>query len=126
MLHRVSYVSIREKIDKDADGLLKPRTLYDMIEGISKAIRIKLKNVKNESNGSFIEESLLPCELLILLNLLMNGSNHEEAGFSLPVKPSHKLFCTITESKEGEESHLENRINGTTQIKNPYFFFTLV
>ena len=86
MLHRVSYVSIREKIDEDADELLNPRTLYDMIERICKAIRIKLQNVKNEFNGSFIEESLLPCELLILLNLLMNGSNHEEAGFSLPVK----------------------------------------
>ena len=28
----------------------------------------------------------LPCELLILFNPLMNRSNHEEPGFSLPVK----------------------------------------
>ena len=33
-----------------------------------------------------MEESPLPSELLYLLNLLMNGSNHEEPGFSLPVK----------------------------------------
>ena len=65
---------------------MNPRTLYDVMERISKAIRIKLKNVKNEFNGSFMEESPLPCELLILLNLLMNGSNDEEPGFSLPVK----------------------------------------
>ena len=64
----------------------------------------------------------LPCELLILLNLLMNGSNHEAPGFSLPVK----ALAQITESKEGEENHLENCINSTTQIKNPHFFFTLV
>ena len=57
-----------------------------MMERISKAIRIKLRNVKTEFNGSFMEESPLPCELLILLNLHMNGSNHEEPGFSLPVK----------------------------------------
>ena len=57
-----------------------------MMERISNAIRIKLKNVKNEFNGSFIQESPLPCELLILLNLFMNGSNHEEPGFSLPVE----------------------------------------
>ena len=82
----VNYVSIREKTGKDTEELLNPRTLCDMMEKISKAIRVKLKNAKNEFNGSFIEESPLPCELLILLNLLMNGSNHEEPGFSLPVK----------------------------------------
>ena len=85
-LHGVNHVSIREKTGKDAEEPLNPCTLHDMMERISKAIRIKLKDVKNEFNGSFIEESPLPCELLILLNLLMNGSNHEEPGFSLPVK----------------------------------------
>ena len=65
---------------------MNARTLYDVMERISKAVRIKLKNVKNEFNGSFMEESPLPCELLILLNLLMSGSNDEEPGFSLPVK----------------------------------------
>ena len=33
-----------------------------------------------------MEESPLPCELLILLKLVMNGSNHAEPSFSLPVK----------------------------------------
>ena len=65
---------------------MNTRTLYDMMETISKAIWIKLKNVKNEFSGSFMEESPLPCELLLLLNLLMDGSNREEPGFSLPVK----------------------------------------
>ena len=36
--------------------------------------------------GHLWKKSPLPCELLVLLNLLMNGSNHEEPGFSLPVK----------------------------------------
>ena len=85
-LYGVNYVSIREKTGKDAEELLNPGTLYDMMERIFKAIRIKLKNVKNEFNGSFMEESPLPCELLILLNLLINGGNHEEPAFSLPVK----------------------------------------
>ena len=71
---------------KDAEELLNTRTLYDMMETISKAIRIKLKNVKNEFSGSFMEESPLPSELLILLNLLIDGSNREGPGFSLPVK----------------------------------------
>ena len=74
---------LREKTKKDAEELLNPCTLYDMMETISRAIGIKLKNVKNEFHGSFIEESPLPCELLILLNLLLNGSDHEEPGFSL-------------------------------------------
>ena len=67
---------------------MNPRTLYDMMEmeRISKVIRIKLKNVNNEFDGSFMEESSLRCELLILFNLLMNGSNHGEPGFSLPSK----------------------------------------
>ena len=77
---------IRDKNGKDAEELLNPCTLYDKMERISKAIRIKLKNLKNEINESFMEESPLLCELLILLNLLMNGSNHEDPGFSLPVK----------------------------------------
>ena len=85
-LHGVNYVPISEKTGKDAEELLNACTLNDMMERISKAIRIKLKNVKNKFNGSFMEESPLPCELLILLNLLMNGSNHEEPGISLPVK----------------------------------------
>ena len=85
-LHGVNSVSIKEKTGKDAEELLNPCTLYDMMERMSKAIRIKLKNMKNEFNGSFMEESPLPCQLLILLNVLMNGSNHEEPGFSLPVK----------------------------------------
>ena len=55
------YVSIREKAGKDAEELSNPRTLYDMMEKISRAIRIKLKSVKNEFNGSFMEESPLPC-----------------------------------------------------------------
>ena len=77
---------IREKTGKHAEELLNSRTLYDMMERIPKAIRIKLKSVRNEFNGSFMKESSLPCELLLLLNLLMNGSNHEKPGFSLPVK----------------------------------------
>ena len=46
-LHGVNYVSIREKTGKDAEELLNSYTLHDMMERISKAIRIKLKNVKN-------------------------------------------------------------------------------
>ena len=65
-------------------GQIMCQYMYDMMERISKEIRIKLKNVKND--GSFMKESPLPCELLILLNLVMNGSNHEEPGSSLPVK----------------------------------------
>ena len=76
-LHGENYVSIREKTGKDAEEISNPRTLYDMMERISKAIQIKLKNGKNECNGSFMEESPLLCELLILL---INGSNHEEPG----------------------------------------------
>ena len=121
-LHGVNYVSIKEKNDKDAEELLNPSTLC----GYPKVIRIKLKNVKSEFNESFMEESPLPCQLLILLNLLINGGNHEELGFSLPVKASNKSFCTITESKEEEKSHLENCIKDLTQIKNPHFFFALV
>ena len=79
-------MSIREKTGNDVEELLDPLTLYDLMESISKAIWIKLKNVKNEFNGSFMQLSPLPCELPILLNLLMNGSNHGEPGFSLPVK----------------------------------------
>ena len=77
-LHRENYVSIREKTVKVDEELLNPRALYDMMQRISKVIQIKLKNRQNECNGSFMEESPLPCELLILL---INGSNHEEPGF---------------------------------------------
>ena len=70
-VHGVNYVSIREKTGNDAEELLNPCTLYDMMERISRTIRIKPNNVKNEFNGSFMEESPLPFELLILLNLLM-------------------------------------------------------
>ena len=71
-LHGVNYVSIREKTDKDTEERLNRRSLYDMMERTSKAIRIKLKNLKNEFSGYFMEESPLPCEFLILLNLDMN------------------------------------------------------
>ena len=91
-LHRANYVSLREKTGEDAVELLNPRTLYDMMERISKAIRIKLKNVKNEFHGSFMEESPMARELLILLNLLINGSNHEEPGFSSPIKFLAKII----------------------------------
>ena len=77
-IHGLNYVLIKEKTGKHAEELLNSRTLYDMMERIPKAIRIKLKNVRNEFNGSFMEESSLPCELLLLLNLLMNGSNNEK------------------------------------------------
>ena len=88
-LHGVNYVSIKEKNGKDAEELLNPRTLYDMMERISKAIRIKLENVNNEFKGSFMKESPLPCKLLILLNQLTNGSNHEEPGFAQSPRTNH-------------------------------------
>ena len=75
-LHGVNFVSIREKTGKDAEELLNSHTL-SMMARISKALQIKLKNMKNEFNGSFMTESPLPCELLILFYLIMNGSNHE-------------------------------------------------
>ena len=59
-LHGVNYVPIREETGKDTEELLNPGTLFDMMERISKEIRIKLKNVKNEFNGSFMEEPPLP------------------------------------------------------------------
>ena len=85
-LHGVNYVSLKRKTGKEAEELLNPQTLFDMMERVSKEIRIKLRDVKNEFNGSFVEESPLPCELLIFLDLLMNGSNNDETVFSLPVK----------------------------------------
>ena len=54
----VNYVSIRVKTGKDAEELLNPCTLYDMMERISNAIWIKLENVKNEFNESFKEDHL--------------------------------------------------------------------
>ena len=57
-LQGVNYVSIRVKTGKDAEELLNPCTLYDMMERVSNAIWIKLKNVKNEFNGSFKEDHL--------------------------------------------------------------------
>ena len=47
-------MSIREQTGEDAEERLNPRTQYDMMEKISKAIRIKLKSVKNEFNGSLM------------------------------------------------------------------------
>ena len=76
-LHGVNFVSMSEKTGKDAEELLNSHTL-SMMARISKALQIKLKNMKNEFNGSFMTESPLPCELLILFYLLMNGSNQEE------------------------------------------------
>ena len=46
-LHRVNYVLIKDKTGKDAEEFLNPCTLYDKMERISKAIPIKLKNLKN-------------------------------------------------------------------------------
>ena len=97
---------------KDAEELLNTRTLYDMMETISKAIRIKLKNVKNEFSGSFMEESPLPSELLILLNLLMDGSNREEPGFSLPVKVLAQIVlynCRIQGRRRESSGELHQR-----------------
>ena len=45
-------MSISEKTGKDAEKILNPRTLYDMMERISKGIQINLKNLKNEFNES--------------------------------------------------------------------------
>ena len=50
----INYVSIMEQTGEDAEERLNPRTQYDMMEKISKAIRIKLKSVKNEFNGSLM------------------------------------------------------------------------
>ena len=91
-LHGVNYVSIREKTGKDTEELLNPRTMYGIMERISKPIRIKLKNMKNEFDRSFMKESPLPCELFTLLNLLMNGSNNEEPEFFLPVNPLAQII----------------------------------
>ena len=123
-LHGLNYVLISEKTGKDAEELLNPYALYDMMVRISKSIRIKLKNVKNEFNGSFMKESPLLCELLILLNLLMDGSNHDEPCFSLLAKAleqiilhNHRIQGRRTESSG--EPHQRHK-------KNPHFFFTLV
>ena len=40
-LHGVNYVSIREKTVKDADKLLNPCTLYDMMERLLEKLRSK-------------------------------------------------------------------------------------
>ena len=80
-LHGVNYVSIREKTGKDTEERSNLRTMFDIMERMSKPIQIKLKNMKNEFDGSFMKESSLPCELFTLLNLLMTGSNHEEPDF---------------------------------------------
>ena len=80
-LHGVNYVSIREKTGKDTEERSNLRTMFDIMERMSKPIRIKLKNMKNEFDGSFMKESSLSCELFTLLNLLMTGSNHEEPDF---------------------------------------------
>ena len=125
-LYGVNYVSIREKRGKIAKELLNPRTLYDMMEMISKAIRIKLENVKNEFNGSFMKESPLSCKLLILLNQLMNGSNHEEPGFSLPVKTLAQIILYNHRIQGRTRESSGECINDATQIKNPHFFFTKV
>ena len=106
-LHGVNYVSLREKTGKDAEELLHPRTLYDMIERVSKEIRTKLKDVEYDFNGSFMGESNLPCELLLLLDLLMNGSSHDghdETGFSLSVKTLAQIIFYNHRKRQRKDS----------------------
>ena len=60
-----------------------------MMERVSKEIRVNLRDLTTKFDGSFVEESPLPSELLILLNLLINGSSNDgenENGFPLPIK----------------------------------------
>ena len=117
-------MSIREKTGKDAEELLNPGTLYDMMEKIFKAIRIKLQNVKNEFNGSFMEESPLPCELPILLNLLINGGNHEEPAFSLPVKALAQIILYNRRIQERRrESSGEPHQRHSTDKECPFLLY---
>ena len=116
-------MSIREKTGKDAEELLNPRTVYDTMERISKAIRIKLKNVKNEFNGSFMEESPLPCEMLILLNLLINGSNHEEPGFSLPVTALAQVILYNHRIQGRRESSGEPHQRHNADKESPFLLY---
>ena len=113
-LHGLNYVLIREKTGKHAEELLNSRTLYDMMERIPKAIRIKLKSVRNEFNGSFMEESSLPCELLLLLNLLINGSNHENAWLLITCK-SPRTNHFVQSQNPRKEKRVIWRTASTTQ-----------
>ena len=77
---------MKTKTGQQAEDLLKPLTLLELMEKIATQIRSKLRDTKNEFTGPFTEEASVPSELMILLNLLMVGNSSNETGFSLPVK----------------------------------------
>ena len=71
-----------------------------------------------------MKESPLPCELLILLNLVMNGSNHEEPGSSLPVKALAWiiLFNLRIQGKRRESSGEQHQQHNADK-ESPFFLY---
>ena len=88
------------------------------MERISKEIRLKLRDLTNTFDGSFVEEPPLPDELLILLNLLVSGSSDDhENGFSLPIKTlaqiifyNHKRQTRKKANERGTTTYYKPRI----------------
>ena len=117
-LHGINYISLKRKTGSEAAELINPRTLIEMMERISKEIRLKLRDLTNTFDGSFVEEPPLPDELLILLNLLVSGSSDDhENGFSLPIKTlaqiifyNHKRQTRKKANERGTTTYCKPRI----------------
>ena len=93
---------------------------------MSKEIRTKLKDVEYDFNGSFMGESNLPCELLLLLDLLMNGSSHDghdESGFSLSVKTLAQIIFYNHRKRQRKDSIGGGYQRHNTDKESPFLLY---
>ena len=108
------YVSFKTKTAKEAETLLKPPSLLEALEQITRQIRNKLKDTiskHDDFSGSFDEEISMPSELLVLLNLLLYGSSFDDTGFSLPVKTLAQIILFNFKNKMTTSSHRRHNVD---------------
>ena len=86
-LRRKKYLSFKKQTSVEADELLRPNTVLDMMTKLAKYIRSKMTNIKHTFDGSFensFNEKSVPEELLIFVKLLVSGNSNElDTGFFL-------------------------------------------
>ena len=80
------YVSLKTKSTKEVEECLRPQTLIDTMQKVTKEVRSKLRDTVTDFTGSFTNELSLLSELMVFFNLLLLGNSCDEFGFSLPVK----------------------------------------
>ena len=109
------------KSTKGVEELLQPQTGIDLIQKVTKEIRLKLRVTVTDFKGSFTNQLSFDSKLMVFLDLLLFKNGCEELRFPLPVTAIAEIILNNIKSRVRSNLNSSHQCRERITISTKYW-----